>query len=146
MTRRLARAPQHNAEVEACDLLMEVDRLPDILKVRRRPNTPSPPFRELPRRGSTLTPKERDPREGAPGSSSGLSRAHVRTTQYADDTNFTRIGIYLQSCASYLPEPEDTQARPRPRLLGGLRARLSARRGAGRQTRQKMQTRGWLRA
>ena len=86
-------------------------------------------------------------KEGAPGSSSGLSRAHVRTTQYADETNFTRIGIYLQSCASYLPEPEDTQARPRPRLLGGLRARLSgaARRGAGRRTRRKPQTRGWLR-
>jgi hypothetical protein len=25
---------------------------------------------------------------------------------YADEKNYVRIGIYLQSCASYLPEPE----------------------------------------
>lgn len=50
---------QHNTEPEACDLLMEMDRLPDILS-------------------------------------------------YVDDKNYVRIGIYLQSCASYLPEPEDT--------------------------------------
>ncbi len=48
-----------NAEPEACDLLMEVDRLPDILK-------------------------------------------------FADDSNYVRIGLYLQSCASYLAEPDDT--------------------------------------
>lgn len=48
-----------NAEPEACDLLMEVDRLTDIL-----------PF--------------------------------------ADDSNYVRIGLYLQNCASYLAEPDDT--------------------------------------
>ena len=48
-----------NAEPEACDLLMEVDRLTDILA-------------------------------------------------FADDSNYVRIGLYLQSCASYLAEPDDT--------------------------------------
>ena len=48
-----------NAEPEACDLLMEMDRLPDILG-------------------------------------------------YVDDSNYVRIGLYLQSCASYLAEPDDT--------------------------------------
>lgn len=48
-----------NAEPEACDLLMEVGRLPDILK-------------------------------------------------FADSSNYERIGLYLQSCASYLAEPDDT--------------------------------------
>ena len=52
-----------NAEPEACDLLMEMDRLPDILG-------------------------------------------------YVDDSNYVRIGLYLQSCASYLAEPDDTAVRP----------------------------------
>jgi 26S proteasome regulatory subunit N1 len=51
---------KHNAEPEACDLLMEVDRLNDVLG-------------------------------------------------YADDKNFARIGLYLQSVASYKPEPEDSE-------------------------------------
>lgn len=51
---------QHNAEHEACDLLMEVEKLDKII-------------------------------------------AHT------DENNYSRVCLYLASCASYLPEPEDKQ-------------------------------------
>ena len=50
---------KHNAEPEACDLLMEVERLSSVL-------------------------------------------------QYVDEQNFSRVGLYLTSCAAYLPEPDDS--------------------------------------
>lgn len=30
---------------------------------------------------------------------------------YVDDKNYARTCLYLTSCCSYLPEPEDTQVR-----------------------------------
>nr|XP_058953280.1 26S proteasome non-ATPase regulatory subunit 2-like [Pocillopora verrucosa] len=50
---------QHNAETEACDLLMEIERL-DLLE------------------------------------------------QYVDQNSFQRVCLYLTSCVSYVPEPEDS--------------------------------------
>lgn len=50
----------HNAEPDACDLLMEVEKLPTII-------------------------------------------------DHVDDKNYTRVSLYLLSCARYLPEPEDTE-------------------------------------
>lgn len=51
---------QHNAEPEAVDMLMEVNRLEDIV-------------------------------------------------EFADETNFTRILVYIQQAASYVPSPDDAE-------------------------------------
>jgi len=50
----------HNAEHEACDLLMEVEQIDKI-------------------------------------------------TKYVDESNFSRVGLYLSSCANYVTEPDDIQ-------------------------------------